>query len=148
MVGGGVGRGRARWAAGGDLAGLLHSGPPKLGSLAVSGFGEWAPGPPGVGTSLFQRCRQERGQCLNLSSRVQTPCLLEPVIKLAVPRGAGLYSQTRPSPPAPSSTLTPQMQADGQAQALYGPPPGAWQALMRSSALPSGWRVKYREMHQ
>lgn len=59
---------------------------------------------------------------ISLSSN---PWIPEPVIKLAAPWGACLYPQTGPSPPAPRSTLAPQMGIDGRDRA-----PRAW----RSSA--------------
>lgn len=51
---------------------------------------------------------------ISLSSN---PWIPEPVIKLAAPWGACLYPQTGPSPPAPRSTLAPQMGIDGRDRA-------------------------------
>ena len=61
--------------------------------------------------------RQERGPpnfCLNLVSRVQTPWMLEPVIKLAAPWGACLYPQTdRAWPACPEVDPGPPRGVDG-----------------------------------
>lgn len=46
--------------------------------------------------------------------RVQTPLDPRVCYYLAAPRGACLYPQTGPGPPAPSSTLAPQMGVEGQ----------------------------------
>lgn len=53
---------------------------------------------------------------ISLSSN---PWIPEPVIKLAAPWGACLYPQTGPSPPAPRSTLAPQMGIDGRGGAPW-----------------------------
>lgn len=69
--------------------------------------------------------------CLNLFSWVQTPWLLQPVIKLAAPWGACLYPQTEPGPPgppAPRSTPAPRWEwtgRTGEALCPPQPPPGA-----------------------
>lgn len=54
---------------------------------------------------------------ISLSSN---PWIPEPVIKLAAPWGACLYPQTGPSPPAPGSTLAPQMGIDGRDRGTLG----------------------------
>lgn len=48
------------------------------------------------------------------------PWIPEPVIKLTAPWGACLYPQTGPSPPAPRSTLAPQMGMDGRDRGTPG----------------------------
>lgn len=78
-----------------------------------------------MGTISFWTHRQERGLpnlCLNLFSRVQTPWLLQPVIKLAAPWGSCLHPQTEPGPPALRSTLAPRWEWMGRTGEPLHPP--------------------------
>lgn len=101
-----------------------------------------------MGTISFQSYRQERGLllnlCLNLFSWFQTPGILEPVIKPAVPWGTCLYPQTGlPGPPAPRSNLALQRWRNGWA-GLVNPlclsQPHLPQAPVQATSASESWK--------